>query len=140
MFPTAVVLEGKFISTFTLDHLDVTQVRQSEDMGGVLGGVLGYKASEVKESIGENEAQIRLLNPTTEERLTNFVPISNAYKTEVNNSDQPTELTNNANLSLAVSEVDANNSVVSGPRSPSNKGHDRFITNCKETYSEIIKS
>ena len=104
MFPTAVVLEGKFISTFTLDHLDVTQVRQSEDAGRVIGGVLGYRASEAKDQIGENDAQIRLLNPTTEDRLTKLVPDSNVFKTEVNNSDQPTELTNNANLSVAVSD------------------------------------
>ena len=58
----------------------------------------------------------------------------------MNNSSQPTELTNNANLSVAASDVDGNNSVVSGPRSPANKGQDKVITNCKETYSEIIKS
>ena len=33
MFPTAVVLEGKFISTFTLDHLDNTKARESLGIG-----------------------------------------------------------------------------------------------------------
>ena len=42
----------------------------------------------------------------------------------MNNSSQPTELTNNANLSVAASDVDGNISVVSGPRSPANKGQD----------------
>ena len=32
MFPTATVLEGKFIATFTLAHLDRTQERMSESI------------------------------------------------------------------------------------------------------------
>ena len=32
MFPTATVLEGKFIRTFTLAHLDITQERMSESI------------------------------------------------------------------------------------------------------------
>ena len=132
MFPTAVVLEGKFISTFTLDHLDNTKARES--MG--IDGASSFKGEDM---VDDQDAKVRLLSPAMEDRMqTNTIPTT-VNKTEDNNSDPTANNTNNANVSQVSESDNLNNSRLSHQQL-SFKGADRVITNCADKFSEMVMS